>query len=59
MKLCTMLQGNSQFGSQEETPLIRDFLYEKYESEFQEWEREEDLDPQEDLLNQIVWAPRI
>ncbi|RYR58380.1 hypothetical protein Ahy_A05g024124 [Arachis hypogaea] len=36
------------------------FLYEKYESEFEEWEGV--LDPQqmeEDLFNHIVWAPRI
>ncbi|OMP14024.1 hypothetical protein COLO4_00410 [Corchorus olitorius] len=31
------------------------FLYEKYESEFEEGV----LDPQEDLFNHIVWAPRI
>nr|YP_009651978.1 hypothetical chloroplast RF21 [Chimonanthus nitens]YP_009651995.1 hypothetical chloroplast RF21 [Chimonanthus nitens]YP_010481904.1 hypothetical chloroplast RF21 [Chimonanthus salicifolius]YP_010481921.1 hypothetical chloroplast RF21 [Chimonanthus salicifolius]YP_010481988.1 hypothetical chloroplast RF21 [Chimonanthus zhejiangensis]YP_010482005.1 hypothetical chloroplast RF21 [Chimonanthus zhejiangensis]UDY67956.1 hypothetical chloroplast RF21 [Chimonanthus grammatus]QCY72707.1 hypothetic len=38
------------------------FLYEKYESEFEEREREGALDPQqieEDLFNHIVWAPRI
>nr|YP_010887615.1 Ycf2 protein [Chlorocardium rodiei]WJJ67186.1 Ycf2 protein [Chlorocardium rodiei] len=38
------------------------FLYEKYESEFEEGEREGALDPQqieEDLFNHIVWAPRI
>ncbi|KAL4391305.1 hypothetical protein AHAS_Ahas03G0231800 [Arachis hypogaea] len=36
------------------------FLYEKYESEFEEGEGV--LDPQqmeEDLFNHIVWAPRI
>ncbi|KAG8498869.1 hypothetical protein CXB51_005278 [Gossypium anomalum] len=36
-------------------------LYEKYESEFKEGEREGVLDPQqteEDLFNHIVWAPR-
>ncbi|KAH0743131.1 hypothetical protein KY290_031124 [Solanum tuberosum] len=35
------------------------FLYEKYESEFEESEGEGALDPQEDLFNHIVWAPRI
>ncbi|MCD7463879.1 Protein Ycf2, partial [Datura stramonium] len=35
------------------------FLYEKYESEFEEGEEEGALDPQEDLFNHIVWAPRI
>ena len=38
------------------------FLYEQYESEFEEGEREGVLDPQqieEDLFNHIVWAPRI
>ncbi|EEF38454.1 conserved hypothetical protein [Ricinus communis] len=38
------------------------FLYEKYESKFEEGEEEEVLDPQqieEDLFNHIVWAPRI
>ncbi|KAJ7003017.1 Ycf2 [Populus alba x Populus x berolinensis] len=38
------------------------FLYEKYESEFEEGEVEGILDPQqieEDLFNHIVWAPRI
>ncbi|KAK4342528.1 hypothetical protein RND71_038344 [Anisodus tanguticus] len=35
------------------------FLYEKYESEFEEGEAEGALDPQEDLFNHIVWAPRI
>ncbi|EEF42571.1 conserved hypothetical protein [Ricinus communis] len=38
------------------------FLYEKYESEFEEGEGEEVLNPQqivEDLFNHIVWAPRI
>ncbi|MCD7451897.1 Protein Ycf2 A, partial [Datura stramonium] len=35
------------------------FLYEKYESEFEEREGEGSLDPQEDLFNHIVWAPRI
>nr|YP_010458452.1 hypothetical protein RF2 [Loeseneriella lenticellata]YP_010458471.1 hypothetical protein RF2 [Loeseneriella lenticellata]UUA69957.1 hypothetical protein RF2 [Loeseneriella lenticellata]UUA69958.1 hypothetical protein RF2 [Loeseneriella lenticellata] len=38
------------------------FLYEKYESEFEEVEGEGVLDPQqreEDLFNHIVWAPRI
>nr|QGQ56195.1 Ycf2 [Monimopetalum chinense] len=38
------------------------FLYEKYESEFEEVEGEGILDPQqreEDLFNHIVWAPRI
>nr|QIS91400.1 Ycf2 [Gardenia conferta] len=38
------------------------FLYEKYESEFEEGEGEGALDPQqieEDLFNYIVWAPRI
>nr|YP_010567975.1 hypothetical chloroplast RF21 [Dracocephalum rupestre]YP_010567995.1 hypothetical chloroplast RF21 [Dracocephalum rupestre]UZC55688.1 hypothetical chloroplast RF21 [Dracocephalum rupestre]UZC55689.1 hypothetical chloroplast RF21 [Dracocephalum rupestre]WCR50840.1 Ycf2 protein [Dracocephalum rupestre]WCR50857.1 Ycf2 protein [Dracocephalum rupestre] len=38
------------------------FLYEKYESEFEEGEREGALDLQqieEDLFNHIVWAPRI
>nr|YP_009699514.1 Ycf2 [Hydrangea heteromalla]YP_009699531.1 Ycf2 [Hydrangea heteromalla]AUF33439.1 Ycf2 [Hydrangea heteromalla]AUF33440.1 Ycf2 [Hydrangea heteromalla]QEJ87379.1 Ycf2 [Hydrangea heteromalla]QEJ87380.1 Ycf2 [Hydrangea heteromalla] len=38
------------------------FLYEKYESEFEEGEGEGALDPQqieEDLFNHIVWAPRI
>nr|ATL59840.1 Ycf2 [Retiniphyllum pilosum] len=38
------------------------FLYEKYESEFEEGEGEEALDPQqieEGLFNYIVWAPRI
>ncbi|EFH44670.1 hypothetical protein ARALYDRAFT_330174 [Arabidopsis lyrata subsp. lyrata] len=38
------------------------FLYEKYESEFEEGEGEGVLDPQqieEDLFNHIVWAPRI
>ncbi|MCE5167583.1 Protein Ycf2, partial [Datura stramonium] len=35
------------------------FLYEKYESEFDEEEGEGALDPQEDLFNHIVWAPRI
>nr|YP_010242967.1 Ycf2 [Impatiens walleriana]QTJ26100.1 Ycf2 [Impatiens walleriana] len=37
------------------------FLYEKYESEFEEGEGEGALDPQqieEDLFNHIVWAPR-
>nr|YP_009473659.1 Ycf2 [Impatiens piufanensis]YP_009473680.1 Ycf2 [Impatiens piufanensis]AVI69915.1 Ycf2 [Impatiens piufanensis]AVI69937.1 Ycf2 [Impatiens piufanensis] len=37
------------------------FLYEKYESEFEEGEGEGALDPQqreEDLFNPIVWAPR-
>nr|AKR81113.1 hypothetical chloroplast RF21 [Pentastemona sumatrana] len=37
------------------------FLYEKYESEFEEGEGERALDPQqieEDLFNHIVWAPR-
>nr|YP_009864791.1 Ycf2 [Uvularia grandiflora]YP_009864808.1 Ycf2 [Uvularia grandiflora]QKE32786.1 Ycf2 [Uvularia grandiflora]QKE32803.1 Ycf2 [Uvularia grandiflora] len=40
----------------------RGFLYEKYESEFEEAEGEGALDPQqieEDLFNHIVWAPRI
>uniref|UniRef100_A0A6N2NLU9 Protein Ycf2 n=1 Tax=Salix viminalis TaxID=40686 RepID=A0A6N2NLU9_SALVM len=40
----------------------RGFLYEKYESEFEEGEVEGILDPQqieEDLFNHIVWAPRI
>ncbi|XP_049406237.1 protein Ycf2-like [Solanum stenotomum] len=35
------------------------FLYEKYESEFEEGKGERALDPQEDLFNHIVWAPRI
>nr|YP_010463736.1 Ycf2 [Sedum bulbiferum]YP_010463753.1 Ycf2 [Sedum bulbiferum]UUL70648.1 Ycf2 [Sedum bulbiferum]UUL70665.1 Ycf2 [Sedum bulbiferum] len=38
------------------------FIYEKYESEFEEGEVEGALDPQqieEDLFNHIVWAPRI
>nr|QHE50375.1 hypothetical protein RF2 [Pittosporopsis kerrii]QHE50392.1 hypothetical chloroplast RF2 [Pittosporopsis kerrii] len=38
------------------------FLYEKYESEFEEGEGEGALDSQqigEDLFNHIVWAPRI
>nr|UBD07900.1 hypothetical chloroplast RF21 [Primula sikkimensis]UBD07917.1 hypothetical chloroplast RF21 [Primula sikkimensis]USN91598.1 Ycf2 protein [Primula sikkimensis]USN91616.1 Ycf2 protein [Primula sikkimensis] len=38
------------------------FLYEKYESEFEEGEGEGALGPQqieEDLFNHIVWAPRI
>ena len=38
------------------------FLYEKYESEFEEGEGEGVLDPEqieEDLFNHIVWAPRI
>nr|YP_010630836.1 hypothetical protein RF2 [Pachystachys lutea]YP_010630855.1 hypothetical protein RF2 [Pachystachys lutea]WBN97900.1 hypothetical protein RF2 [Pachystachys lutea]WBN97901.1 hypothetical protein RF2 [Pachystachys lutea] len=38
------------------------FLYEKYESEFEEGEGEGALDPQqieEDFFNHIVWAPRI
>ncbi|KAK6117784.1 hypothetical protein DH2020_048471 [Rehmannia glutinosa] len=38
------------------------FLYEKYESEFEEGEGGGALDPQqieEDLFNHIVWAPRI
>ncbi|MCD9559723.1 Protein Ycf2, partial [Datura stramonium] len=35
------------------------FLYEKYESEFKKGEGERALDPQEDLFNHIVWAPRI
>ncbi|KAF3685272.1 hypothetical protein FXO37_00784 [Capsicum annuum] len=35
------------------------FLYEKYQSEFEEREGEGALDPQEDLFNHIVWAPRI
>nr|XP_033508669.1 protein Ycf2-like [Nicotiana tomentosiformis] len=35
------------------------FLYEKYESEFEEGEGEGALDPQDDLSNHIVWAPRI
>nr|YP_011008531.1 Ycf2 [Tacca plantaginea]YP_011008552.1 Ycf2 [Tacca plantaginea]WPV72357.1 Ycf2 [Tacca plantaginea]WPV72378.1 Ycf2 [Tacca plantaginea] len=38
------------------------FLYEIYESEFEEGEEEGALDPQrieEDLFNHIVWAPRI
>ncbi|XP_051145865.1 protein Ycf2-like [Andrographis paniculata] len=38
------------------------FLYEKYESEFEEGEGERALDPQqieEDFFNHIVWAPRI
>nr|YP_009440717.1 hypothetical chloroplast RF21 [Aristolochia contorta]YP_009440734.1 hypothetical chloroplast RF21 [Aristolochia contorta]ATI10676.1 hypothetical chloroplast RF21 [Aristolochia contorta]ATI10693.1 hypothetical chloroplast RF21 [Aristolochia contorta]UAU41069.1 Ycf2 [Aristolochia contorta]UAU41086.1 Ycf2 [Aristolochia contorta] len=40
------------------------FLYEKYESEFEEEEEEGALDPQqkqieEGLFNHIVWAPRI
>nr|YP_009309134.1 hypothetical chloroplast RF21 [Primula veris]AOS86798.1 hypothetical chloroplast RF21 [Primula veris] len=38
------------------------FLYEKYESEFEEGQGEGALDPQqieEDLFNHIVWAPRI
>ncbi|EEF30296.1 conserved hypothetical protein [Ricinus communis] len=42
--------------------LDKRFLYEKYESEFEEGEGEEVLDPQqieEDLFNHIVWAPRI
>ncbi|KAG5596100.1 hypothetical protein H5410_037332 [Solanum commersonii] len=38
--------------------LDRDF-YEKYESKFEEGEGEGALDPQEDLFNHIVWAPRI
>uniref|UniRef100_A0A6N2M1N4 Protein Ycf2 n=1 Tax=Salix viminalis TaxID=40686 RepID=A0A6N2M1N4_SALVM len=42
--------------------LDQGFLYEKYESEFEEGEVEGILDPQqieEDLFNHIVWAPRI
>nr|YP_009409935.1 Ycf2 [Cressa cretica]ASJ65062.1 Ycf2 [Cressa cretica] len=38
------------------------FLYEKYESEFEEGALDPNLDPQqieEDLFNHIVWAPRI
>ena len=38
------------------------FLYEKYESEFEEGAGEGALDPQqieEDLFNHIIWAPRI
>ncbi|MCD9559843.1 Protein Ycf2, partial [Datura stramonium] len=35
------------------------FLYEKYESEFEEGEGEGALDPQEDLFNHIVWVERI
>nr|WRW10986.1 Ycf2 protein [Aeginetia sinensis]WRW11012.1 Ycf2 protein [Aeginetia sinensis] len=38
------------------------FIYEKYESEFEEGEGERTLDPQqieEDFFNHIVWAPRI
>ncbi|CAN7027807.1 unnamed protein product [Brassica oleracea var. botrytis] len=38
------------------------FLYEKYESEFEEGEGEAVLDPEhieEDLFNHIVWTPRI
>nr|AVM82678.1 hypothetical chloroplast RF21 [Podranea ricasoliana]AVM82679.1 hypothetical chloroplast RF21 [Podranea ricasoliana] len=38
------------------------FLYDKYESEFEEGEGEGAFDPQqieEDLFNHIVWAPRI
>ncbi|KAL8042441.1 hypothetical protein ABFX02_09G051000 [Erythranthe guttata] len=38
------------------------FVYEKYESEFEEEEGEGALDPQqidEGLFNHIVWAPRI
>ncbi|KAK6773885.1 hypothetical protein RDI58_029124 [Solanum bulbocastanum] len=35
------------------------FLYEKYESKFEEREGEGALDPQKDLFNHIVWAPRI
>ncbi|KAL3806107.1 hypothetical protein ACJIZ3_000023 [Penstemon smallii] len=38
------------------------FLYEKYESEFEEGEGDGALDPQQiegDLFNHIVWAPRI
>ncbi|MCE0481299.1 Protein Ycf2 A [Datura stramonium] len=35
------------------------FLYEKYESAFEEGEGEGALDPEEDLFNHIVWAPRI
>ncbi|WMV58990.1 hypothetical protein MTR67_052375 [Solanum verrucosum] len=35
------------------------FLYEKYESKFEEGEGEGSLDPHEDLFNHIVWAPRI
>lgn len=38
------------------------FIYDKYESEFEEGEVEGILDPQqieEDLFNHIVWAPRI
>nr|YP_010044568.1 hypothetical protein RF2 [Gynandropsis gynandra]YP_010044586.1 hypothetical protein RF2 [Gynandropsis gynandra]QPF24607.1 hypothetical protein RF2 [Gynandropsis gynandra]QPF24608.1 hypothetical protein RF2 [Gynandropsis gynandra] len=38
------------------------FIYEKYESEFEEGDGEGVLDPQqieEDLFNHIVWAPRI
>ncbi|PHT54775.1 hypothetical protein CQW23_03261 [Capsicum baccatum] len=36
------------------------FLYEKYQSEFEEEEEEEgDLDLQEDLCNHIVWSPKI
>ncbi|KAL2470588.1 Protein Ycf2 [Abeliophyllum distichum] len=40
---------------------IKRFLYEKYESEFEEGEGEGALDPQQiekDLFNHIVWAPR-
>ncbi|MCD7448973.1 Protein Ycf2 A [Datura stramonium] len=39
--------------------LHKRFLYEKYESEFEEGEGERALDRQEDLFNHIVWAPRI
>ncbi|KAG5630800.1 hypothetical protein H5410_002517 [Solanum commersonii] len=39
--------------------LDKRFLYEKYELEFEEGERKGALDPQEDLFNHIVWAPRI
>nr|QWL22922.1 hypothetical protein RF2 [Cassytha capillaris] len=41
---------------------IKFLLHAKYESEFEEGEKEGALDPQqmeEDLLNHIVWAPRI
>nr|GLL44740.1 hypothetical chloroplast RF21 [Ipomoea trifida] len=46
----------------ERSKRIAIFLYEKYESEFEEGALDPNLDPQqieEDLFNHIVWAPRI
>uniref|UniRef100_A0A3Q7GUQ2 Uncharacterized protein ycf15 n=1 Tax=Solanum lycopersicum TaxID=4081 RepID=A0A3Q7GUQ2_SOLLC len=39
--------------------LDKRFLYEKYESMFEEGEGEGTFDPQKDLFNHIVWAPRL